>query len=476
MKRKFLPIWLALAGLVFIPLACSEDSPVDDEEIPGKPSLSLTVSGLSVSDGKVNVSIKSDSVLEIAYSITAPGLIQTAAWVLDGVESDIDDVGGAETSGKITLDLPFESASYAFKLKVDDMLAQTASADLSIVVTAVEEEETTTPPPALQHGDLQTIVVAGAGSKADNNVGNYTFAGHRHIHHRFTDFENATTAEPASNTKNAWQEMLGGIFPSTVATDFNSKAAADGCTVHLEGGPTPSGRYLQRVSTSNGLPTFNLFALSPTERTSRVFVSSYIRSITDVNAGKVLRMYWRLYNGDGSKREDRNLYPVKQPGTQLTWRCEGSFKVGWSDQRLPSATGWNRIDMMVDFEENKYVLMLNGQTLTDVSVGYDGWVYDQVDDGYLHYALLGNTIIPNKESDAAIQFAQPVADWDLRRIEIADSDDWDSKTRSVIQPVKSWSDDNITFIVNQGDFEDLENKHIFYLDGLDVTYVGPLEP
>ncbi len=120
--------------------------------------------------------------------------------------------------------------------------------------------------------------------------------------------------------------------------------------------------------------------------------------------------------------------------------------------------------------------MLNGQTLTDVSVGYDGWVYDQVDDGYLHYALLGNTIIPNKESDAAIQFAQPVADWDLRRIEIADSDDWDSKTRSVIQPVKSWSDDNITFIVNQGDFEDLENKHIFYLDGLDVTYVGPLEP
>src|SRR5690606_1967106 len=99
-------------------------------------------------------------------------------------------------------------------------------ADLSIVVTAVEEEETTTPPPALQHGDLQTIVVAGAGSKADNNVGNYTFAGHRHIHHRFTDFENATTAEPASNTKSAWQEMLDGIFPSTVATDFNSKAAA----------------------------------------------------------------------------------------------------------------------------------------------------------------------------------------------------------------------------------------------------------
>src|SRR5690606_29777187 len=128
--------------------------------------------------------------------------------------------------------------------------------------------------------------------------------------------------------------------PSTVATDFNADAAGAGCTVHLEGGPTVSGKYLQRVDRPNGLPTFNLFALSPTVRTPKVFMSSYIRSITDINAGKVLRMYWRLYNEDGTVKENRNLYPVKQPGTQLTWRCEGNFTVGWSDQRLESATGW----------------------------------------------------------------------------------------------------------------------------------------
>ncbi|MNH30954.1 hypothetical protein D3C79_912800 [compost metagenome] len=71
-------------------------------------------------------------------------------------------------------------------------------------------------------------------------------------------------------------------------------------------------------------------------------------------------------------------------------------------------------------------------------------------------------------------WAQPYADFSLKRIEIADSSDWSTKTKSVVQPVKSWAPNEIEFIINRGDFADLNNKHIFLLDGLNATYLGAL--
>ncbi len=339
---------------------------------------------------------------------------------------------------------------------------------------------------AKAHGDLRQITVAGAGAKQDYNTGNYTFSGHRHMHHRFTDFANATTATPASNTTSGWKAHLDGIYPIVISKDFNSQALESGATLQLTGGPTPSGKWLKRQLT-NAIATqfpnnyrlrnFNLSDNdgSPTARDA-IYVSFYLQTFESDDSGKFFRMFLK---DSPLAPKTTNIYPTKAPHSgQFTWRAEGNndgWPIGYADQTVAINNQWNRIELLLDFANDRYAFMVNGILQTDISRGYMGWVAGQLGVGTKHdYSLLGNTVTPFAEDGHHMGWAQPQLDFSLKRIEIADSANWETKTKAVLQPVKSWSNDAIEFIVNQGDFPDLQNKHIFYVDGTNAVYVAPL--
>lgn len=343
---------------------------------------------------------------------------------------------------------------------------------------------TTTTTPV--HGDLKTITVTGSGSKTDFNAGNYTFAGHRHMALRSTDFDSATAATPSSNTKAGWQALLQGIYPIKTSNDFNDQATASGATLELTGGPTHSGKWLKRQA-SQAIRTLypsnwrlrNWNLLDNSGYKSYLYVSFYLQTFDDDDTGKWYRMYWRRDLPSSDPKYSSSFWTGKMAGGgQFTWRVEWSGNGelgGYADQSHPTTGVWNRMELFFDFANDSYQVHINGKPITDSSRNYFGTVAGQLGlNSQITYALLGNTLEPMAEDGHHVGWAMPYADYSSKRIELADNSNWALKTKSVVQPVKSWTSGNVEFIVNQGDFADLDNKHIFYLDGTTATYIGAL--
>ncbi|WP_341836630.1 hypothetical protein WJU16_01865 [Chitinophaga pollutisoli] len=335
-----------------------------------------------------------------------------------------------------------------------------------------------------QHGDVIAVTVAGSGSKTDYNTGNYTFAGQRHMHLRSTDFDTATTAVPASNTKAGWQVHLGGIYPILGSSDFNNQATASGATLQLSGGPTHSGKWLKRQLTdsikaafplNSRLRNWNLFDNSGYK--SYVYVSFYLQSFHDDDPGKWFRMWWRRDLPSTDPQYNSNFWTSKEKNGSFTWSTESSVPgTKHYFHPMPSVVGvWNRMEFLFDFDNDQYRIYVNGKIVTDSTRGAYGPISGALGlNSTLRYALLGNTVDARLEEGHHLGWALPYVDHSPKRIELADSNDWSTKTKSVVQPVKSWNADNVEFILNQGDFADLDNKHIFYLDGATATYIGAL--
>ncbi|MGX5817483.1 hypothetical protein ACWKWU_04760 [Chitinophaga lutea] len=335
------------------------------------------------------------------------------------------------------------------------------------------------------HGDLKSIVVTGSGSKTDYNAGNYTFAGHRHMAFRSTDFDSVTTAVPATNTKAGWQAHLSGIYPILTSNDFNSQATASGATLELTGGPTHSGKWLKRqlsaaikaaYPSNYRLRNWNL--LDNTGYKPYLYVSFYLQTFDADDTGKYFRMYWKRDLPSTDPKYSSSFWTGKPVNTAFTWRVEWSGNGelgGYGDERQPVDGKWNRIELMFDFDNDIYQTFVNGKLQTDSSRNYFGPVSGQLGlNSVINYALLGNTVDPMVEDGHHLGWALPYVDYSSKRIELADTNNWATKTKSVVQPVKSWSGGNVEFIVNQGDFADLNNKHIFYVDGTTATYIGTL--
>jgi hypothetical protein len=360
-----------------------------------------------------------------------------------------------------------------------------ASCSKTSVPVVDDPEEEVPPPPTYTHGSLKSIVVAGSGTKEDNNTANYTFAGHRHMHHRFTDFDSATTEVPATNTKAGWLAHTGGIYPIITSDDFNSQAAESGVTISMTGGPTPSGKFAKRHNNddikalfpkNSRLRNFNLFQNVGVK--SHLHVGFYLRVFRAQSTGKFARFFWRRGDLDPSDvRINHDFWIAKKAGTQFNWRTEwvkDGYLPGWADQKFEVDDKWIRFEMLFDFTNDSYQILVDGNPLTDESNGYNGIMTGHLGSNCtLRYGLLGNTI-EEMLPDQFVGWAQPFVDFDTKRIELADNATWSARTKSVIQPIKSWTSDNIQFIVNQGDFADLTNKHIFYVDGTTVTYIGAL--
>ena len=132
--------------------------------------------------------------------------------------------------------------------------------------------------------------------------------------------------------------------------------------------------------------------------------------------------------------------------------------------------------LQADFANDKISFYADGKPLTDVSRGYTGvntgWLGVN---GKLHYFLLGNTVDINGDAGEFLGHAMPYLDFSFQRIELADSPNRASRSDAVVQVPTRWDNGRIDIVVNQGRFANLENKHLFLLNGMQATYLGPLQ-
>lgn len=342
------------------------------------------------------------------------------------------------------------------------------------------------PAPAQQggsfsHGSRYTIQAANLGSKADHNVGNYRYQGQRHLLARFSDFDNAGAATPAANTKAGWQAHLDGIYPILTSTDFNALATASGATVEASGGVTPSGRWLKRRITQGvrdqfpsnyRLRNWNLWDTRGYQ--AQMYFTGYV-NLSSINApGKYYRFYWT-----DSSNANNNVWTAKEGGS-MTARAEGA-NTGvpgiYSDApvRYQSNT-WVRYEILADFANDRVSFYADGKPLMDTSRGYTGvntgWLGVG---GKLDYFLLNNTVEMDGEAGEFVGHAMPYLDFSFKRIELADAADWSRRTDAVVQVPTRWANGSVDIVVNQGRFANLEGKHLFLLDGMQATYLGPLK-
>lgn len=330
------------------------------------------------------------------------------------------------------------------------------------------------------HGSRFTISGARLGSKGDFNTGNHTYQGQRHLLARFTDFDKAVAPVPAANTKAGWQAHLDGIYPILTSNDFNAQSVASGATVEQSGGVTPSGKWLRRSITqaireqfphNYRLRNWNLWDTRGYQ--PQMYYTGYVNLSTTQAPGKYFRFYWR-----DSSNANNNVWTAKE-GMSLTARAEGA-NTGvpgiYSDAPTRYAPNtWMRYEIFADFANDRISFYADGKLLTDASRGYTGvntgWLGVG---GKLDYFLLNNTVDMNGDAGEFVGHAMPYLDFSFRRIELADAPNWASRTDAVVQVPTRWENGRVDIVVNQGRFADLQDKHLFLLDGTQATYLGPL--
>ncbi|MDI1449850.1 hypothetical protein [Polyangium sp. 6x1] len=332
----------------------------------------------------------------------------------------------------------------------------------------------------VQHGDDYTIHGTGFGAKADHNAGDHRFFGKRHLVARFSDFDSAPSAEPAENTKEGWRAHLDGIYPILTSTDFNDAATASGATLKLSGGPTRSGRWLERRITQEIRDAYpqnyrlrNWNVWDKNEYHPQMYLSCYVNLSTTQEPGKYFRFYWT-----DSNVINHNVWAAKQ-GSTLTARAEGSNDGMPGIYADPPASyqdnTWMRYEILADFENDVISFYADGKILTDASRGYTGEISGWLGTGgKIDYALLSNTVDMNGDAGELLGHAMPYLDFSFERIELADAPAWENRTQSVLQVPTRWTDTEIDIVVNQGTFADLSDKHLFLLKGMTATYLGPL--
>lgn len=145
-------------------------------------------------------------------------------------------------------------------------------------------------------------------------------------------------------------------------------------------------------------------------------------------------------------------------------------------RQLPQTDAWHFVEGIFDAKNSRFAVFVDGKPIIDIADGYDGgWVNGQLGDlRALTYIVLGNTIDARIENGHYVGWAEPVFDYDLRRIMLYDAPIWGEGSKPVECFAKTWLNGDIQLIVNQGHYSDLRNKHLFYCDGITRTYIQPL--
>lgn len=136
MKNLF-RAFIVVAALLTAFASCKDNEGIQQMPVPEveKPTLSITVPGLTISDDVLAVSVTRDSSLVIGYTITAPAKILHFAQTVDGNEEAVSEAKGLEEySGQLTVNIPFEKKTIVVKLEVTDEASRVGTESFSVVV------------------------------------------------------------------------------------------------------------------------------------------------------------------------------------------------------------------------------------------------------------------------------------------------------------------------------------------------------
>jgi hypothetical protein len=292
----------------------------------------------------------------------------------------------------------------------------------------------------LVDGQAFTITGSGLGTRADNNDGDYTFAGVRHIHKRFTRFENAFPANGSSRATFESDSNGKGFAPCGAAFAFADTPSTEGVSIET-GGPSTSGKFLRKVGNSfadEGGIIVDVTLPTPAE----AYVCYKARGGTD--GSKIFR-YWiasddgNFFLGTGGIQRDDPQGSWPFDSTAFT---SGS-STGWQD----STTDWNRHELILHVA-NESKLRVSGTAVTFEC--YTGGnpsnestlpMITSTDNGeQVHLTW------PNSVNDGLVRdYADVYVDFTAARVEVTDG----SKTE--IQVLTSWADTEINGVFNKGE-------------------------
>lgn len=111
----------------------------EDEETPVQmPVLSVSITGVEITDNSVTIGVTRDSILTVEYSVAAENLISdlvvksgTAVWRVD------EAVGQRQFSGSIAVDLPYQSSRMDLEFRVVDGTQQEVQYKLTVDVLMI---------------------------------------------------------------------------------------------------------------------------------------------------------------------------------------------------------------------------------------------------------------------------------------------------------------------------------------------------
>lgn len=145
-----------IACLFIGSFGCDKEDP-----IPAGPEVSISVPGLTITDGVVDVAVTEDSIVTISYSVDALGLIEELIQTVDGTSETVSAAEGDDSYTKqVVVNVPYEDTSIEVEVMVTDMHDQSTTESITIQVEAII-------PPATPFTEVMEITMGGNSSPSE---------------------------------------------------------------------------------------------------------------------------------------------------------------------------------------------------------------------------------------------------------------------------------------------------------------------
>lgn len=292
----------------------------------------------------------------------------------------------------------------------------------------------------LVDGQAFTITGTGFGTRADNNDGDYTFAGVQHIHKRFTRFENNFPANGSSQATFMNDSNGKGFFPAGASFAFQNTPSADGLSIET-GGPSQSGKYFRKAGNSfadEGEVLADVTLATPAD--------TYICYKTRGGDGAKIFRLWHVNDSHDVFLGTGGIFRDDRGGGSWPYDSTAFFSgasTGWQD----SATTWNRHELILSVASQSRLRVSGTLVVCEVYIGGNPTTDSTIpmitsdDNGQAVHLSFPNSVDDGINRD----FADIYIDYTAARVEVTDG----SKTE--IQVLTSWADTQINGVFNKGE-------------------------
>ena len=201
-------------------------------------------------------------------------------------------------------------------------------------------------------------------------------------------------------------------------------------------------------------------------------VKSYLKwpnAIKDKNLQNIYVSWWFKPNIDprdngGSNKIIRIWDNTSGDDTRISWTTmhlqSTDTSTSWGD--WGGKTGeWNRFEIWANSQTGQLKTWVNG-TLTHNKTDFKKLPSSY---GFNIYLIGFDPSEPERYPGFKFNMSDIYISATIARVEITNSPTWeDQNAIREIQPVQSWSDDEVTFTINSGSFENLSSKYLYVID------------